>query len=191
MTDHLPECPLLEPCSADIPQHGFCSRQNTICIHCDQNTICIHCERECICDRLRACEQRCDEKRHAEVRAWSELSRDNFDDGFAAGLDAARELARGPVIGVAEAAMRNACYLATGFSVVTTLQRTVIIAEHLVHKYGVSSHCRKVRASELAVLELEDPESNAYKTILDERRKALDEDGSGAIVLGCAGMADL
>lgn len=91
MTEHLPECPLLEPCSADIPQHGFCSRQNTICIHCDQNTICIHCERECICDRLRACEQRCDEKRQAEVRAWSELSRDNFDDGFAAGLDAARE----------------------------------------------------------------------------------------------------
>lgn len=91
MIDHLPECPLLEPCSADIPQHGFCSRQNTICIHCDQNTICIHCERECICDRLRACEQRCDEKRHAEVRAWSELSRDNFDHGFAAGLDAARE----------------------------------------------------------------------------------------------------
>ena len=58
MIDHLPECPLLEPCSADIPQHGFCSRQNTICIHCDQNTICIHCERECICDRLRACERR-------------------------------------------------------------------------------------------------------------------------------------
>ena len=91
MTEHLPECPLLEPCSADIPQHGFCSRQNTICIHCDQNTICIHCERECICDRLRACEQRCDEKRHAEVRAWSELSRDNFDHGYAAALDAARE----------------------------------------------------------------------------------------------------
>lgn len=45
----------------------------------------------CICSKLRACEQRCDEKRHAEVRAWSELSRDNFDHGFAAGLDAARE----------------------------------------------------------------------------------------------------
>lgn len=49
MTEHLPECPLLEPCSADTPNHGFCSRQNTICIHC---------ERQCICDRLRACEER-------------------------------------------------------------------------------------------------------------------------------------
>ena len=107
------------------------------------------------------------------------------------GLDAAREIARGPVIGVAEAAMRNACYLATGFSVVTTLQRTVVIAEHLVDKYGVRSHCRKVRASDLAVLELEDPRSNAYQTILDECRRAIEEDSSGAIVLGCAGMADL
>ncbi len=107
------------------------------------------------------------------------------------GLDAAREIARGPVIGVAEAAMRAASYLSTGFSVVTTLRRTVVIAEHLVDKYGIRSHCRKVRASELAVLELEDPRSNAYQSILQECRTALDEDGSGAIVLGCAGMADL
>lgn len=107
------------------------------------------------------------------------------------GLDAARELARGPVIGVAEAAMRAACYLSTAFSVVTTLQRTVVIAEHLVDKYGVRRHCRRVRASDIAVLELDDPHSDAYRTILAECRRALAEDDSGAIVLGCAGMADL
>ena len=107
------------------------------------------------------------------------------------GLDAAREIASGPVLGVAEAAMRTACYLATGFSVITTLARTVVIAEHLVDKYGVRSHCRRVRATEIAVLELEDPHSNAYQAILQECRAALVEDGSGAIVLGCAGMADL
>lgn len=107
------------------------------------------------------------------------------------GLDAAREIARGPVIGIAEAAMRSACYLATGFSVVTTLQRTVVIAEHLLDKYGARSHCRRVRACEIAVLELENPASDAYRTILAECRRALAEDGCGAIVLGCAGMADL
>jgi allantoin racemase len=107
------------------------------------------------------------------------------------GLDAAREAARGPVIGVAEAAMHAACYLSTGFSVVTTLKRTVVIAEHLVDKYGVRRHCRRVRASEVAVLELENPQSDAYRTILAECRRALAEDDSGAIVLGCAGMADL
>jgi allantoin racemase len=107
------------------------------------------------------------------------------------GLDAAREVARGPVLGIAEAAMRAAAFVATGFSVVTTLRRTVVIAEHLVVKYGLQSHCRSVRASDVAVLELEEPGSDAYRRILEECRRALESDHSGAIVLGCAGMADL
>ena len=107
------------------------------------------------------------------------------------GLLAAREAARGPVLGIAEAAMHAASFVATGFSVVTTLGRTRIIAEHLVHAYGMERHCRRVRATELAVLELEDPASDARRKIVDECRRALDEDGSGAIVLGCGGMADL
>lgn len=107
------------------------------------------------------------------------------------GLDAAREIARGPVIGVAEAAMRAASFLATGFSVVTTLARTIVIAEHLVDRYGLRGHCKAVRATEIAVLGLEDPQSDAYRKIRDECRQALAEDGCGALVLGCAGMADL
>lgn len=107
------------------------------------------------------------------------------------GLDAARELADAPVIGVAEAAMRMASFISTGFSVVTTLRRTVVIAEHLVQKYGVQSHCRKVRAADIAVLDLEDPATGAYDRILAECRLAIREDHCGSIVLGCAGMADL
>lgn len=107
------------------------------------------------------------------------------------GLLAAREAARGPVLGIAEAAMHAASFLATGFSIVTTLGRTRIIAEHLLRNYGMEHHCRRVRATEIAVLDLEDPASDARSRILDECRRALDEDGSGAIVLGCAGMADL
>ncbi len=107
------------------------------------------------------------------------------------GLEAAREIARGPVLGVAEAAMRAASFVATGFSVVTTLARTVVIAEHLVDRYGVRGHCKAVRATELSVLSLEDPESEAYCKIRDECLRALEEDGCGALVLGCAGMADL
>jgi len=49
MTEHLPECLLREPCGADTPEHGFCSRQQTWCIHC---------HRQCICVRLRDCETR-------------------------------------------------------------------------------------------------------------------------------------
>jgi allantoin racemase len=107
------------------------------------------------------------------------------------GLLAAREIATGPVLGIAEAAMHAASFIATGFSIVTTLVRTRIIAEHLVRNYGMEHHCRRVRATDIPVLELENPKSNARALILAECERAVVEDGSGAIVLGCAGMADL
>ena len=107
------------------------------------------------------------------------------------GLHAARELARGPVLGIAEAAFHMASWLATGFSVVTTLERTCVIAEHLVLQYGFERRCRGIHGSDIAVLELDQPGSDAYARILDKSRHALAHDRSGAIVLGCAGMADL
>jgi allantoin racemase len=107
------------------------------------------------------------------------------------GLHAARELATGPVIGIAEAAFHAASLLATGFSVVTTLSRTCVIAEHLVVQYGFERRCRGIHGTDIAVLELDDPASNAYARILACAEQALAHDRSGAIVLGCAGMADL
>lgn len=143
---------------------------------------------ECHYDEAMACSGLLDEVRRGETEDVDAYVIACFGDP---GLDAAREIARGPVLGIAEAAMRAASFLATGFSIVTTLQRTVVIAEHLVDKYGMRRHCRRVRACEIPVLELEDSSSHAYLTILAECRAALAEDGSSAIVLGCAGMADL
>jgi allantoin racemase len=107
------------------------------------------------------------------------------------GLHAARELSRGPVIGIAEAAFHAASLLATGFSVVTTLTRTCVIAEHLVLQYGFERRCRGIHGTDIAVLELEDPKSDAFARILGCAEAALVQDRSGAIVLGCAGMADM
>lgn len=107
------------------------------------------------------------------------------------GLLAAREITAAPVLGIAEAAMHAASFVATGFSVVTTLERTRVIAEHLVRNYGMEHHCRRVRATDIPVLELDNPRSNARTMILAECQRAIEEDKSGAIVLGCAGMADL
>jgi allantoin racemase len=107
------------------------------------------------------------------------------------GLHAARELSTGPVIGIAEAAFHAAALLATGFSVVTTLTRTCVIAEHLVLQYGFERRCRGIHGTDIAVLELDDPRSNAFARILECAERALEYDRSGAIVLGCAGMADL
>lgn len=106
------------------------------------------------------------------------------------GLDAARELARGPVIGIAEAAMHTASFLGRRFSVVTTLDRTIGRAEDLAVRYGMDRFCGGYHACDIPVLELEaDP--TARERITAACAAALDADGSDVIVLGCAGMADL
>jgi allantoin racemase len=107
------------------------------------------------------------------------------------GLLAARELARGPVIGIAEAAMHAASFIATGFSVVTTLRRTCVIAQQLVENYGMNRFCRRIRAIDLPVLNLEEDAIKTQEALLAECQRAMAEDGCGAIVLGCGGMADL
>ncbi|BDB28538.1 Asp/Glu racemase [Cupriavidus sp. TA19] len=107
------------------------------------------------------------------------------------GLYAAREVARGPVIGIAEAAMHMASMVGSSFSVVTTLARTCNIAWHLAERYGMKRFCSNVRACDLPVLDLERPGSDARRIITEACRRALVEDRSECIVLGCAGMTDL
>jgi hypothetical protein len=81
------------------------------------------------------------------------------------GLLAARELAQGPVIGIAEAAMHMATLVATRFSIVTTLPRTLIIARHLLHQYGFYDHCSGLHAIDLPVLALEDGSGVAQEKV--------------------------
>ena len=111
-----------------------------------------------------------------------------FDD---TGLDAARCLTDKPVIGIGEAAYHMASMISNKFSVVTTLARSVPALEHNLHRYGIISRCARVRSSEVAVLDLEHPGSDACNRISAEISRAISEDRAEAIVLGCAGMADL
>lgn len=111
-----------------------------------------------------------------------------FDD---TGLDAVRCMTDAPVIGIGEAAFHMASLLSNKFSVVTTLSRSVPAIEHNLVRYGLATRCAKVRASEVAVLDLESDNSNARQKISAEIRSAIENDGAEAIVLGCAGMTDL
>ena len=107
------------------------------------------------------------------------------------GLEAAREATDAPVLGIAEAAFHAAGMLATGFSVVTTMTRTCIMAERLLQRYGADQHCRGVHGTDIPVLDLEGCGVETLQQIEDAAREALARDRSGAIVLGCAGMAPL
>lgn len=110
-----------------------------------------------------------------------------FDD---TGLDAARAMANIPVIGICEAALATTAFIARRFTVVTTMERSRIPLEALVERYGMKDRCN-VRAADIPVLSLEDPNSNARDRLRTEISAALTEDRAEAIVLGCAGMADL
>ncbi|GAA4072929.1 aspartate/glutamate racemase family protein [Microbacterium laevaniformans] len=117
------------------------------------------------------------------------------------GLDAARELVEVPVIGIAEAAMHVAAIAGRRFAIVTTLGRTLGRARDLVARYGMDRACAQYRAVEIPVLALEKPDEHTLARIERECRAALDPPAVGAsgasgdpvdaIVLGCAGMADL
>lgn len=129
----------------------------------------------------------------AEIRKGEVLGVDAyviacFDDP---GLHAAREVARGPVIGICQAAIQVAMTISRRFSVITTLPRSVVIIEDLVSDYGADRHCRKVRAIDLPVLALEEDSYKAEQLLLREIERAKAEDGAEAIVLGCAGMSSL
>ncbi|MEJ1156771.1 aspartate/glutamate racemase family protein [Prosthecomicrobium sp. N25] len=111
-----------------------------------------------------------------------------FDD---TGLDAARQAVASPVVGIGEAAYHVASLVAGRFSVVTTLPVSIPVIEHNLVRYGLAARCARVRAAGIPVLALEDPASAGRARISAEIEAALRDDHAEAIVLGCAGMADL
>jgi allantoin racemase len=107
------------------------------------------------------------------------------------GVYACREVTDKPVIGIAEASMRMACFVAHSFSIVTTMRRAKPVLEDLVRLVGMESRCASIRCTDLAVLDLERDPDLAGRKLIVEARRAVEEDGAEAILLGCAGMGPL
>jgi allantoin racemase len=107
------------------------------------------------------------------------------------GLLAARELARGPVVGIAEAAMHVASFISDGFSIVSMPARALTGMQRLVAAYGMEQRCRRIRMIDMPVLALEEHDFDAHAVIAEECAKAVREDLADCVLLGCAGMADL
>lgn len=111
-----------------------------------------------------------------------------FDD---TGLAEARALGGVLTIGIGEAAFHAAMLHGAKFSVVTTLSVSIPVIVENIEAYGIASQCLNVRASEVPVLDLEKPGSEARLRVADEIARSIAEDKPGAVVLGCAGMTDL
>ena len=111
-----------------------------------------------------------------------------FDD---TALDAARNAATCPVIGIGQAAYHMAAIAGERFSVVTTLAVSVPILATNIHAYGLQRHLVRVRASGVPVLALEENGKEATDRVLAEVMTAVREDNVQSVVLGCGGMVDI
>lgn len=134
----------------------------------------------------------------AAVATLEEIARrrDQYDAFIIAcygdpGLFAAREIADVPVIGIAEASMHMACLVAHKFSIVTVLERARPLLEDCVRMHGLWDKCASIRTTPLSVLQIEQDWDAAERCLLEESRRAIEQDGAEAICLGCAGMGPL
>ncbi len=103
------------------------------------------------------------------------------------GLAEARALLGAPVLGIAQSAMHAAALSAAGFSVVTSMSATIPRAWQLAESY-TPHRCLGVHACDIPVLRI-DSDPDTIEPIGALCARALEQDGSEAIVLGCAAMA--
>jgi allantoin racemase len=106
------------------------------------------------------------------------------------GVSAAREVASGPVVGMTEAALQTACLVAHRFVVVTMPARTIAHTDRVVRALGLEHRCT-VRAVDVDVAELEGGSTHLLDAFATIARASMRTDGAEAVVLGCAGLADL
>lgn len=107
------------------------------------------------------------------------------------GREGLQELLDVPVVDITEAAASTAMFLGHKYSVVTTLDRTVPLIEDRLKLAGLNARCASVRASGMAVLELEEEPERAVEAIISQAMQAVTQDKAEVIVLGCGGMAGL
>ena len=101
------------------------------------------------------------------------------------GREGLQELLDVPVVDITEAAASTAMFLGHKYSVVTTLDRAVPLISDRLKLAGLDDRCASVRASGMAVLELESDPERAVAAIVDQAAAAVTQDHAEVICLGC------
>jgi allantoin racemase len=126
-----------------------------------------------------------------------QMVRDAESDGFDAvviacfsdpGLEAAREIAYIPIIGIGEAAHHMAAMLGYTFSIITVMEERIPHLEQRVIKSGLKEKLTSIVPLGLKVADTERRPSATRTAILQAGRKALDVHGAEVLILACAGM---
>jgi allantoin racemase len=123
-----------------------------------------------------------------------QTEKDNFDGMILGcfgdpGLEALREMVSIPVVGPGETAMHIAAMLGHRFSIVTVLDSVVPSMERLARVVGLDKKLASVRAVNVPVLDLRRNGEATTNRMMEESRKAIQQDRADVIVLGCMSMA--
>lgn len=107
------------------------------------------------------------------------------------GREGVQELVEVPVFDIAESSAHVALMLGRGYSVVTTLRRSVGAIEDRLTLAGLAARCVSVRSCGLATADVDRDPAAAVEAIVAEAGRAVHDDGAEVICLGCGGMAGL
>ena len=133
---------------------------------------------------------------HAALTAFAEASsRDHFDGVIIAafsdaGLEAIRELASCPVVGMAQAAMVAAAMIGR-FAIVTAAPALLGVMEERARDYGVADRCVGLLSAQANTVDLAGDLEGAINQLVKLAKTAIDERGAQAIVLGGAPLATI
>jgi allantoin racemase len=106
------------------------------------------------------------------------------------GARAAKEKLNIPVVGLNEASVHIASLIGTKFGIISTgpVDYYLRDMEELLRLYGFKSKCVSVRSLTIPVLDLQAHKEQQGERLVEEVKKAINDDGVDTIVLGCGGM---
>lgn len=104
------------------------------------------------------------------------------------GLRPAREVSGMLVVGPCQTGMHVASMLGHKFSVITVMRRLIPSFENTAALCGLSSKLASVRSVDIPVLDLEADLAATALRLVQEGRKAVEEDGAEALIFGCTGL---
>jgi allantoin racemase len=107
------------------------------------------------------------------------------------GVKAGREISNIPIIGPGLSSMLIASAICSKFSIITIVNNIVPGLHDLVREYGFNEKLSSIRAIEVPVLELHKNEELTLEKLVVEGKKAIEQDGAEAIILGCTGFTGM
>jgi Asp/Glu/hydantoin racemase len=104
------------------------------------------------------------------------------------GIHSLRELARKPVLGIAECSILTALTIGQKFGVIAILQQSIARHARYIAALGVRDRLAGELPVGLGVTELVDA-GKTYERMVETGKKLRDDHGADVVVMGCAGMA--